>query len=149
MEESSILSKKFRKAQVWIAHQAHGKPPEVLLFRVTDIRGGGWHPVTGGVDKDESFLEGAKREVLEETGIEKDDGKWIDLKYSYHFTGRYGDAEEHAFALILKSARLNPKLDPKEHLEFKWVPIDKASKELNFEPQRNALEKVSCYFKKA
>ncbi len=141
------MSKRSKKAQVWIGHQAEGHEPEVLLFRVIDVRGGGWHPVTGGVEKGETFFEGAKREVLEETGIPEKSGKWIDLEYIHEFTGRFGDVEEHVFGFILKSAKQEPVLDPREHLEFKWVPLKDALTQVRFEPQRHALKKFSCYFK--
>lgn len=139
---------KSRKAQVWIGVQPKGKSPLVLLFRVIERRGGGWHPVTGGVEDDEDFDEGAKRELLEETGIQAHHGEWIDLEYSFQFQGRFGPAEERAYALILKHA-VDPVLDPKEHLEFQWVSIKEARRRLEHDSQRSALDSFSCYFKKA
>ena len=116
----------------------------MLLFRVIDKRGGGWHPVTGGVEARESFLEGAQREVEEETSFQRDSGTWVDLEFSYSFTGRFGKAEEHAFGFILKREE-NPKLDSHEHLAFEWVTGEVASDRIGFETQRDALEKFLCY----
>jgi 8-oxo-dGTP pyrophosphatase MutT (NUDIX family) len=141
------LSNRSRKAQVWIGFQAKGSAPEVLLFRVIDRRGGGWHPVTGGVDDHEKFADGAKRELEEETGMNVHSGEWIDLDYEVHFDGRWGPVEERAYALILREAKIDPVLDPKEHLEFQWVPLKEARARLEFDSQRNALDQFSCYFK--
>ena len=117
------------------------------MFKVVDVRGGGWHPVTGGVDEGESFLEGAKREVEEETGFSRKDGKWVDLNHSYHFESRYGGAEEQSFLFILDGKRQDPKLDPKEHLIFEWVEIHEAEQRVRFDGQQNALKLVSAILK--
>ncbi len=145
MERILTLSKKTRKAQVWIGFQKKGFPTEILLFKLHKGRGGGWHPVTGGVEDDETFLEGAKREVLEETGIKPSQGEWIDLEFSYFFEGRWGHAEEHVFGYILHKKREDPVLDPKEHVIFEWVSVEEAARRLEHDPQRDALKRFSCY----
>ena len=137
-----------RKAQVWVAHVTSRRATSVLLFKVVDLRGGGWHPVTGGVDAHESFSAGAKRELREETGFLSQDGKWVDLDHFHHFEGRFGNAEEHSFLFILKGRKRNPKLDPKEHLIFEWVEIHEAQKRLKFDGQQNALKLVSAILEK-
>ncbi len=130
---------------MWIGvRENKGARAQVLLFKVIEKRGGGWHPVTGGVDSGEAFLDGAKREVLEETGFNSDSGEWVDLEFSYQFEGRFGRAEEHAFGLIL-SKKIQPRLDPHEHTHSEWVPLDEALKRVGFQPQRDALDHFSCY----
>jgi 8-oxo-dGTP pyrophosphatase MutT (NUDIX family) len=133
---------------VWIGVRGKagkpGVPACVLLFRVIPKRGGGWHPVTGGVDADESFLEGAKRELQEETGFDPGGGKWIDLELSCTFEGRFGRAEEHAFGFILEHP-LEPELDPSEHSAFEWVDTDTALTRVGFEFQQDALRRFLCY----
>jgi 8-oxo-dGTP pyrophosphatase MutT (NUDIX family) len=103
--------------------------------------------VTGGVDEGESFLDGAKRELEEETAFSRDDGKWVDLKHSYHFESRYGSAEECSFLFILDGKRRDPKLDPHEHLIFEWVEIHEAQARVRFDGQQNALQLVSAILK--
>jgi 8-oxo-dGTP pyrophosphatase MutT (NUDIX family) len=122
---------------------------EVLLFKVLERRGGGWHPVTGGVEKKETFFEGAQREVLEETGYAERDGQWFDLEFSYRFQGRFGEAEEHAFGLILTGTRKDPVIDSSEHTAFEWVSLKEAQDRVQFESQRDALQRFSCYFEGA
>ena len=121
-------------------------PPRVLVFQVLERRGGGWHPVTGGVEGSEEFLEGAKRELQEETGFDPDQGTFIDLEYSYKFEGRFGKAHEHAFGFIL-AEECAPVIDPSEHLAFEWVSEEEALKRLQFEPQKDALKRFLCYLR--
>jgi 8-oxo-dGTP pyrophosphatase MutT (NUDIX family) len=139
-----ILSKRSRKAQVWIGNISAKGTIRVLMFKVVDLRGGDWHPVTGGVDENENFLEGAMRELEEETGFRRKDGKWVDLKHAYEFESRYGSAEEHSCLFVLDGKRRDPKLDPHEHLVFEWVEIHEAERRVRFDGQRNALRLVSA-----
>lgn len=136
-----------KKVQVWIASGADPEKHKVLLFKLIAARGGGWHPVTGGVEEDEALLVAAKRETEEETQIAPDAGIWVDLEYSHAFDGRWGKAEEHVFGLVLNDAPVTIHLDPSEMTEFKWVTFEEAKKEVGFEPQRHALEKFSWYLK--
>ncbi len=121
-------------------------PARVLVFKVLERRGGGWHPVTGGVDGSEEFSEGAKRELQEETGFDPGSGTFVDLEFSYSFEGRFGKARESAFGFILPK-ELEPKIDPSEHLAFEWVSVEEALKRLQFEPQKDALKRFLCYLR--
>jgi 8-oxo-dGTP pyrophosphatase MutT (NUDIX family) len=115
----------------------------VLMFKVTDVRGGGWHPVTGGVDEGESFIDGAKRELEEETGFDQKSGRWVDLNHTHHFESRWGSAEERSFLFVMNGILQDPTLDSNEHLIFEWVEIHEAEKRVRFEGQRQALKLVS------
>jgi len=128
-----------KKVQVWVVHE-----DEVLLLKVVAERGGGWQPITGGVDKGEKLLDCAKRETFEETGIDEKRGSFIELDFPFEYKGRWGRSEEHAFAFVLKKRPLKIKIDPKEHTDFCWMKIKKAYAELAYEKQKEALEKVEC-----
>ena len=138
------MSNRSKKAQVWIARKK-GVGVEVLLFRVREERGGGWHPVTGGVESGESFLEGAKRELAEETGFDPESGDWFDLDLELKFESRFGPAKERAFGFCLAAPAADPVLDPGEHLEFRWESVERASVLVTYEFQRDALRRFSCY----
>lgn len=141
------MSHLIRKAQVWIANVSGKEITRVLLFKVVDVRGGGWHPVTGGVDAGETFLDGAKRELEEETGFKSKDGSWVKLNHKVHFEGRYGAVEEHSFLFVLDGKRRDPKLDPSEHFVFEWIEIHEAQQRLTFDGQQDALRCVSDILK--
>ncbi len=138
------MSNRSRKAQVWIARHADSGI-RVLLFRVREERGGGWHPVTGGVDPGESFLEGAKRELAEETGFDPERGVWFDLELELKFESRFGPAKERAFGFRMEAPGAEPVLDPREHLESRWESVDQALAMVAFDFQRDALRRFSCY----
>ena len=139
---------KQEKVQVWIVNRTL-KDDQVLLFKVIPKRGGGWHPVTGSVEKDEveskDWLGAAKRETEEETGLEPALGEWVDLDWSFEFEGRFGPARERAFAFVLHDFDGKIILDPHEHEARKWVSLKEAERALGFDSQRRALEALSCY----
>ena len=146
MEETWGLSSMYRKAQVWIASDVYSSSPKFLIFKVVEARGGGWHPITGSIEKGETFLSGAKRELEEETGISPQSGRWVFLDSHATFTDRRGSqATEHAFGLILKDQPMTIHLDPTELTEFKWATFQDAKEALSFEPQQRALEAFLCY----
>lgn len=84
----------------------------------------------GGIDEGESPLEGAKRELLEEMGIEASKLTWNEKPYLYLVkipeskrTGFYIGNPYQKYYWFLASSDTKPKvtLDPKEYYEaYKW-----------------------------
>ena len=122
-----------QKVQVWI----YSKEQEVLLFRMTAERGGGWQPVTGGVEKEESLVQAALREVSEESGIHAQEAE--SLQIDFKFKDRWGDAHEFVFAVQAPSPLPEIKLDPKEHSEYQWITPKKAMSLLKYPIYQEAL----------
>jgi 8-oxo-dGTP pyrophosphatase MutT (NUDIX family) len=136
---------KTRKALVVIYWKpsAASSEKKVLLFRVTEARGGFWQPVTGKVEDGESFAAGALREAEEETGLRFErQPQYLGLEYE--FAGRWGPAVERAFFLPIYSAELpRPTLDPKEHVELEWVTPEEALRRVKFPKNREAIQRVT------
>lgn len=112
-----------RKALVVITWQnPNSNQLLVLLLRRPESEGGYWQPVTGGVERDESFAEGALREAIEETGLDFIEETPISLGLEVTFSGRWGEATEQCFTLSTAGdSPPKPTLDPKEHCEYQWV----------------------------
>lgn len=93
-----------------------------------------WQSVTGSLKPGENPRLAAVRELREETGLEAGD-RLIDLKRSVLFPivrawqARYAPRvrfnREYWFALILETRRLI-RLNPAEHLEYRWLPARQA-----------------------
>jgi dATP pyrophosphohydrolase len=92
-----------------------------------------WQSVTGSLDPDEGALAAARRELLEETGLRADrladpgiertfeiDPRWLD-RYPDGITENL----EHEFRLELDSP-CDIRIDPTEHSEWRWVPVEEA-----------------------
>jgi len=116
---------------------------QLLLLQFAKYHDQGFQNITGSVEYDESFLEAARREMVEEIGITDN---VIDIDLSFHFHDRWGsDVEEKVFLY-------NPQKKPiiklsEEHQSYKWIPIDDVTVEnyvfpTNFDAFKKALEFV-------
>jgi 8-oxo-dGTP pyrophosphatase MutT (NUDIX family) len=122
------------KALVWILRPG-SSGPEVLLLERPARRGGGEHPVTGKAHAGEKPAACARREALEETGIE---GDLVELGHAHHYEGRKNTFEEHSFLLRAPNGA-TPTLSD-EHISFRWVSAEEAAKVLHWKAHREALD---------
>ena len=77
-----------------------------------------WYVVTGGVDKDEKYIDAAVREVREELGVKV--WKIVDLDnemtYTDHITGV--KHTERCFGSEIKNDKIELN---EEHIDYKWL----------------------------
>jgi len=146
MEMADLQAKKvtrFQKVQVWIHARTMRGVRKVLLLRTIEKRGNFWQPITGKVERGETPVMAALREAHEETGIQFVQ-KPRSLNYKFFFTTEEGSvAEEFCFALEIYQTR-KIKLDPKEHVESKWVEVSEAMELLKFDTNREGLKRLGA-----
>ena len=110
---------------------------------------GFWQSVTGSIDhENEPLIETARREVLEETGIETSDYRLEDWGIENRFEifkqyrSRYADGVthnlEHIFGLELP-AMVPVRLEPTEHLRCEWLPWKDAAERTPSWTNRDAI----------
>ena len=102
---------------------------QVLLMERAD-KAGFWQSVTGSLEDNETALQAAIREVLEETGLDAAKYDLQDWQASNvyeiypHWRHRYApgitENTEHLFGLLLPKP-LPIKLAPDEHVRYEWV----------------------------
>lgn len=125
-----------------VIHTATG---EVLLIERAD-KPGYWQSVTGSREGSETLLETARREVLEETGLDADQhllSDWqLHNRYEIypHWRHRYPAGvthnDEHVFGLQLQQVQ-TVQLAAGEHTAQQWLPWHQAA-ELVFSPSNAA-----------
>lgn len=106
-----------------------------------------WDFPKGHIEKGEKELETAKREVFEETGIEN--LKFLDsfkekIKYFFKFEGKTILKFVTFYLAETKEKKVKISF---EHLDFCWVPFEKAMKKLKFENSKEILKKANDYLK--
>ena len=126
------------------------KQLDILLLSRAD-KSNFWQSVTGSLEQDESPIQTAKREVLEETGIICENFLLQDWNLSHeyeifsHWQYRYAPGvkynTEHIFGLELPK-KMPVTLSPNEHIDFKWVSLEEAKKTVFSWTNVKALEKL-------
>lgn len=110
---------------------------------------GFWQSVTGSIDhENEPLFETAAREVLEETGIDSAHYRLEDWGIENNFEifkrhrSRYAEGVthnlEHIFGLELPAV-VPVRLDPGEHLRYKWLPWKDAAERTPSWTNRDAI----------
>ena len=97
----------------------------VLLHRRTDD--GSWDLIGGSMEPGETFEETARREVLEEIGVELGDLEPLEVYSGPAFFHTYpsGDAVYHVgVAFQTREMRGEPRPDPAEVAELEFFPLD-------------------------
>ena len=95
-----------------------------------------WQMPQGGVEKNENYLEAAKRELLEETGIKsielvKELEGWFKYKLPKNllgkvWKGKYSGQKQKWFVMkfLGKINEINIKTKNPEFLDWKWIDLD-------------------------
>jgi dATP pyrophosphohydrolase len=137
------------------------RPESVLIVIYTDSGdfllvercrpAGFWQSVTGSLEWGESPAAGARREVLEETGITAGVLKDLEWTQVYPISPAYGRGRvyppgvthnlEHAFALELPR-QVPVVLSPEEHLRHCWVPAGEALELVASHTNRAVIEQL-------
>lgn len=140
------MSKLKKKVQVIVFRKAFSGI-ELLLLQTNERRGYFWQNITGSVDQGETYEKAALREFAEETGVESRPEKLIKLDLVFNFKDRWGkQAVEKCFVFIL-NGRFDIIIDPDEHSDFRWIPLDQVQSEdyqypSNYEAFQLAKNKV-------
>lgn len=110
-----------------------------------------WQFIAGGGEDNETPLESAKRETLEEGGVQSD--KWVELKSLSYIPAAVISERcrqswdkntyvipEFTFGFECKE---NIKLS-NEHTECVWLSYDEATEKLKWDSNRTALYELNC-----
>ena len=117
----------------------HGNT-EILLIK--HINSGHWSFPKGHVEGDETEVETAKREIMEETGID------VNLDPTFRETVTYSPRKDTVKIVVYFIAKAkNTDFVPQEDgiSEIKWVEIDRAGQVLAYENDRSIVNKAKKF----
>lgn len=133
MNKNNII----QKVQVYIFKRTM-RGYEFLILKRDFKNNNIWQPVTGKVEGKESILDGAKREVFEETGI-KNFARIIDLDYAFNFKNKYGNFKEHCFGFEVSSDTEEISISD-EHEKYSWMNFETVMEMIYWKSNKEALK---------
>ncbi len=130
----------------------HTRDLDVLLLERADAPGF-WQSVTGSCDSwGEPLEETARREVLEETGLDcrdygladwgQDNEYEIYERWRYRYPPGVTRNREHVFGLCVPEV-LPVRLSPREHARYEWLPWARAADRCFSATNREAILSLS------
>ena len=134
-----------RKSVGLVVFSRVGGKCEYLLLHYAS---GHWDFTKGGVEKGESELETALRELREETGISKV-SVIPGFRESIHYFFREKNelVSKEVVFLLAESPSREVKLSH-EHVGFEWLSLAQALERLTFENSKKVLEKADGFLEK-
>lgn len=125
------------------------KKEKNILYLLLHYPEGHWDFPKGHIEEEENPLETAKRELKEETGLEKIkvvDGFKKTIKYFFRKEGK----TVLKFVTFFLAEALEDKVKLSfEHQEFKWLPFDKALKLTTYKNAKEVLKSAHQFLLKA
>ena len=129
---------------VWVFREGPEEPEILLLRRVPGrVLPGLWQGVSGSVEVGERVVDGALRELREETGFERpvvDAFFDLDLVNQFHYSGADAILTAAVFA-----ARVCQGAEPilsHEHDAARWLPLEAALAEVIWPGYREAIRRI-------
>jgi dihydroneopterin triphosphate diphosphatase len=129
----------------WMFRVTPERGLEILLIRRATgrIYPGIWQCVTGGLEPGEKVVDGALRELAEETGFGANE---IEALYGLDQVNLFhADHVDALMAEAVFAARLRPEVEPRlshEHDAFRWVTAAEAREAVVWPAYRSAIEQL-------
>lgn len=108
---------------------------------------GHWDLPKGKLEKNESKLEAAIRELKEETNLEAEIIPGFEESLNYHFRGFKKELIHKEVTFFVAKALHKNVILSEEHFDYMWLPYEKALNQLTFENARNVLIKAENFLK--
>ena len=128
-----------KSPKVGIGVIVYNKENKILFIKRKGKHGHGeWSFPGGKLDFGESFEECARREVLQEVGIEISNPEFVDVTNDL-----FPDHDLHFITIFMKSNHVSgdpTNLEPDKCFEVKWSTLEEISKEPIFTPITNLLK---------
>ncbi len=148
MEETTQDNREIRKAVTAVVYDKMHKPYFLILKRIKNWEG--WEFVKGGIKEGETEEEAVKREIIEETGLQKFKIiKKLD-NVKKEFIGLGDKLNIHSVYLVESNMNIPihmPQGDDKEHSTYLWADVDSVRSKLTWDNDKEILERVLEEFK--
>ena len=137
--------------QVFIIRK-HGDSYQYLMLHRHNLNPQFWQSVTGGLEEGEAIEACARREIIEETGVQqftlRDPGYWRSFEVPASWLSMHGwdkwDLKHNVTKVYIAEIDSNAeiRMDPVEHNKFCWCTFEEAMNLLYWPGDKKALQFV-------
>ena len=121
------------------------KATNSMLYLVLHNSVGHWDFPKGKIEAGETTRDAALRETKEETGLDVTICEGFEQKIAYYYKDRSGQLISKTVVFFIGEALSKDVVLSREHLYFKWVPLEEAFTLLTFANGKQLL-KMACQF---
>lgn len=116
---------------------------QYLLIQHIKESGGHWDFPKGKVERDETEQETAKREILEETGL----NVYLDKKFKekIEYTNHINKKEKEVIYFLAKIKKQKINIQKEELQDYAWLKYEDAKNKLTHENAKKLLKKAKDY----
>ena len=124
-----------------------------IFFLLLHYDLGHWDFPKGHIEKDETAIDALRREIKEETGIEKIkviDGFKETIKYIYSWPPKSEEAERRLKFVVyfLAETKTEKIILSDEHQNYAWLKYKDALKKITYDNGKNILKKANEFIEK-
>lgn len=120
----------------------NGKKDELKILLVKNINGRFWSFPKGHVEKGETEVQTAKREILEETGLE------VEILNGFRETSDYvpfGKVKKRVVFFVARARSAEVHIQKSEIDSYTWVSFEEAEKQCGYENDLRVLKKAKRF----
>ncbi len=114
------------------------------LYLLLKYPHGHWDFPKGKIEKGEDLQEAAMRELKEETGLSAEIIPGFNEEFEYFFKQEEKLIKKKVTFFIAKADQETVKLSF-EHIDYAWLPYDRAVEQLTFDNARQVLKKANNF----
>lgn len=143
------MARQAKQVHIYLYRKRNGVL-EYAIFQRSDMQIC-WQGVCGGLEGDETLLQGARRELWEEAGITEATPLYMLETVSFVPTAQFGKKHRDAWGesvvvvpMYCYGMEYNGKITlSDEHIDVKWMQYDDAFKAVYFDSQKTALYELN------
>jgi 8-oxo-dGTP pyrophosphatase MutT (NUDIX family) len=119
-----------------------------ILYLLLQYGAGHWDFPKGKIEKGETKKDAAQRELMEETGLTAEIETGFEETFEYIFRDYDKELAKKTVYYFVGQTESNSVTLSDEHIDYTWLPYEKAVEQLTYDNAKELLKKAHIYIQK-